>query len=731
MPGCEIRHRIRSILLEWYEYLCYRLGRRSSLLGGFLHPIVRVSSASHQVKHQFGVFDQPERDRFFTEMIDRAKRLNLANTQFDVSTWVEQAEEVSSAKITLLGRPTTIPFSGGWQVDPVKGEQWPECFYSHVKKHHRIQSWDIKYIWEVNRHQYLIVLGKAFWLTQDERYAQMMISAINTWIDENPCHVGVNWTSSLELAVRTLSWIWSVYLCRDSAHMTKRFQRKVLFSILDQAVYIENHLSYYSSPYNHLIGEAAALHLIGSLFPFNKWAKCWEQLGWSIMADRIDEQFHIDGMCVEQASFYHHFTLGFYLQSIFFRRNNNKPIPQKVLDRVEKALRLALHLTKPDGSLPMIGDIDNARSLYFNLGHSWDFRAFLGLGAVLFGCSDFKRQNEGISEELLWLATEKDISLFIAMDSKPPQKTSIPFRGSGYFISRNTWAADADYLCFDCGEIAAGLSTETVPSAAHGHADALSFELTAHGRSMIVDGGFFTYFGDLAWHKHFRTEEAHNTVLVNGARQADFCGRLTWQKVRYPELCQWDSTERYDTVTGRMMLGADKWHERQIVYCKNHFWVLRDTVQNKSDFGTIQSFLHFAPEVKLDLQQERQELIASSGPIGLLIKYFGLADVVVKRGGESPDSGWVAPGYGIRCAAWRAVFSWKTITPESGMILLMLPFTIENDSPKVHSEHHLETGLPGKCMFVLDGTACQVDFQKRDQMVFSIGADRFRVPPGS
>ena len=90
--------------------------------------------------------------------------------------------------------------------------------------------------------------------------------------------------------------------------MDASFHLMFLKSICEHGFHIAHHLSYYSSPYNHLVGEAAGLHMIGSLFPQLKTAQYWEQLGWSILESNIDQQFFSDGMCVEQATFYHHFT---------------------------------------------------------------------------------------------------------------------------------------------------------------------------------------------------------------------------------------------------------------------------------------------------------------------------------------------------------------------------------------------------------------------------------------
>jgi len=522
--------------------------------------------------------------------------------------------------------------------------------------------------------------------------------------------------------------LWAYFFCQGSNHLDKDFIRKFLRSVYDQAYYIENHLSYYSSPYNHLIGEAAALHLIGSLFPNIESGKRWEHLGWSILVEKVDNQFHDDGMSREQASFYHHFTLGFYLQSIFLRRNNNKETPQKVLSRIERALDFSLHLTKPGGTLPMVGDIDNARSIYFNPLHQWDFRGYLALGAVLFNRPDFKSQGSGSAEELLWLVTEKDFHQFQKMRSLEPKDTSRAFCKSGYFISRERWYEDSNYLCFDCGEIADGLFEGPVPSAAHGHADALSFELVAHGKSFIVDGGFYTYIGDLDWHKYFRRQEAHNTVLLGNHRQAEYCGRLTWQRVKRPRLLQWENTEIYDAVTGCLVYANDTLHFRQMIFVKKHLWLLRDSVETKNEKEPVKSFLHFAPSVDLSINEDSGELIASKDDVGLRIRHFGQAEVDIKRGGNTPASGWVAHGYGIKHPAWRVVFSWETSDSKGSSTLLMIPFKVEKEDVSFEEKGTIGNDSASTISFQINKTKYALDISQRDRTRFNIDSQELQIP---
>lgn len=74
---------------------------------------------------------------------------------------------------------------------------------------------DHKVIWELNRHQHLILLGQAYTLTGVTDYASEISRQLESWIEANPFQEGINWTGALEVAIRTLSWICVLHLAGD------------------------------------------------------------------------------------------------------------------------------------------------------------------------------------------------------------------------------------------------------------------------------------------------------------------------------------------------------------------------------------------------------------------------------------------------------------------------------------------------------------------------------------
>jgi len=65
---------------------------------------------------------------------------------------------------------------------------------------------DHKIIWELNRHQYWLQLGRAYWLTGDSRYARAIVEQMESWLNGNPPLTGINWASMLEIGFRAISW---------------------------------------------------------------------------------------------------------------------------------------------------------------------------------------------------------------------------------------------------------------------------------------------------------------------------------------------------------------------------------------------------------------------------------------------------------------------------------------------------------------------------------------------
>ena len=124
---------------------------------------------------------------------------------------VEQADRICEGKFDLLGF-TNLSFGDpiDWHFEPVSGKRIPLLHWSKLDYLDAGVAGDKKITWELNRHQYFMKLGQAY---ADWRRAlcATFVNHLESWMDANPPKLGINWASSLEVAFRSMSWLWALY----------------------------------------------------------------------------------------------------------------------------------------------------------------------------------------------------------------------------------------------------------------------------------------------------------------------------------------------------------------------------------------------------------------------------------------------------------------------------------------------------------------------------------------
>ena len=226
---------------------------------------------------------------------------------------VAQADRIIAGRFDLLGfKDLSFGTPINWHLEPVSGKSAPPLHWSRVDYLDADITGDKKIVWELNRHQYFLKLGQAYWLTQDEKYADTFVSHLNSWMDQNPPKLGINWASSLEIAFRSISWLWAFHYFQNSPALdSKTFTRALKFLYLNGR-HLETYLSTYFSPNTHLTGEALGLFYLGTILPEFKDAARWRTTGQRILIEQLQRQVRADGVYFEQSSYYHRYTTDFY-----------------------------------------------------------------------------------------------------------------------------------------------------------------------------------------------------------------------------------------------------------------------------------------------------------------------------------------------------------------------------------------------------------------------------------
>jgi hypothetical protein len=539
-----------------------------------------------------------------------------------------------------------------WHLEPRAGRVVPRHHWSQIDFLDPLVAGDKKIIWELNRQQYLLTLGRAYARTRDERYAAIFLKHLEAWMAENPPKFGINWASALEVAYRSIAWLWALMFFRSSPSLTPQVFLPILKQLTVNGRHIETYLSFFFSPNTHLTGEALGLYCLGTLVPFLPEAQRWRTTGRAILLQQLPKQVRDDGTYFENATYYHRYTLDIYLYFTVLAGGRGEPLDPSSLARIESLAAALMVLIKPDGTHGFFGDDDGGRLLPLDASAPNDFRSALCNAAVFFDRADCKAAAGNLAEETIWLLGPTARARYAGLPNIPRPSGSCTLRDGGLFVMRDGGGYTANQLIIDCGPHGA-------LNCGHAHADALAFELAAHGRSILMDAGTFTYTGTHEARRRFRGTECHNAFTVDGLSSSEPAGPFSWASVARCQLLDWRSSDRFDVFEGEhdgfQRLAAPVSYKRSLVFIKGSYWILRDRAASAGVHDFAQHFL-FSPDATPRLVPQTIKAGGTicceqtPGEAGLDIVTFS------DCGTWALEDGWVSSRYADRRIAKTAVF---------------------------------------------------------------------------
>lgn len=554
---------------------------------------------------------------------------------------IQQAEQICKHEFDLLGYKR-IPFGPqiDWHSDLVHGKRASQRPWFQIRYLDFDEVGDSKIIWELNRHQHLVTLAKAYRFTDDARFANELFSQWFDWQDRNPYPFGINWASSLEVAFRALSWLWVVHLMADTPAVPARFASQSSEALALSGRHLEKYLSTYFSPNTHLLGEGVALFFIGVLCRHLPHARRWKERGWSIVNREAARQVRVDGTYFEQSLYYHVYALDLFLHARILASKNNIAVLAELDDTLVKMLEFLASVSQA-GRAPRLGDDDGGRLFDPQRNGTAGLMDPLSTGAALYKRADFKAAVGSFREESLWLLGMQGPIDFDSLPSTNPLVRSAAFRESGIYV-----LADAEpkaQMIIDAGP-------QGSLSAGHGHADALNICFAAEGRDLLIDPGTYCYVSADNSRNEFRGTAAHNCLRVDEADQSVPAGPFSWKGLVETKTDMWVASDGFELFrgfhTGYSSREHAVIHRRDVFHLKSNFWFVRD-VANGDGEHPLDLFWHLAPGITL-------ERIGSA--VFLFEDREGMRFALL----SNDDSGWTAS---LEKGWWSPVYGKKELAP--------------------------------------------------------------------
>lgn len=414
---------------------------------------------------------------------------------------------------------TTVPMGRDirWRRDYVSGLETGTAYFRQIPYLDRTRAGDHKIIWELNRHQHLVLLAQAWRMSGRAEYTDEIREQLASWLTENPYQCGINWASALEVAFRALSWIWVYHLAGE--RMEADLRGRFLSALYQHGLYLENNLSVYFSPNTHLLGEALALEAIGVLLPCFPGAARWVETGRRIVAEEMERQVLADGAHFEQSTYYHVYAFDMFLFHTLLG-----PVTEAYWEKLERMGDYLEALLGADREIPCFGDDDGGR-----LFHPYGRRNRFGRGSMAVA---------SILRNSRWGYERADVAEMAAWWLGPQSCTAHPV-APGVIVSRLFEKTGMAVLA--AGDVVAYMDAGPFGPfrGGHSHADTLSIVVKRGSQELLIDPGTYTYVSDPEWRDRFRGTAGHNTVRIGGADQAEPAGPFGWASLPETAILDW------------------------------------------------------------------------------------------------------------------------------------------------------------------------------------------------
>jgi Heparinase II/III-like protein/Heparinase II/III N-terminus len=639
MSADELRTRLTQEISKRWDWYLYKVGYR----------------ASEKYKPPFA-FDRRTKFFFEAEQLPELTDALRNKLPHDADRIVLDAESICSHKFSLLGYEK-LDFGTpiDWHFDPVHQKRVPLHPWFRINSLDFNTIGDHKIIWELNRHQHLVTLARAWLLTENERFVKEIVTQWYDWQRANPYPLGINWASTLEVAFRSMSWIWLKHLLEGCTHVPARFRSDLLSATAFNAWYIERFLSTYFSPNTHLIGEALALFFTGTLCPGVKPAARWRALGWKILLEEAQKQVRPDGVYFEQSLYYHVYALDFFLHARRLGELNKISIPGEfdaVLNRMWDVIQSLCQAGPPEG----FGDDDGGRLFDPRRNRTEHMADPLALAAVMYKREDLP--SAALTEEALWLFGNDALKHFDRHVADRPA-TSCAFRDGGLYISASEQGVP-EQVVMDAGPQGTGKS-------GHGHADALSIRMSISGRRFLIDPGAGCYICPGDTRNRFRGTGAHNTIRIDSLDQAVSEAPFAWSSLPQVVADRWIVGRGFTFFsghhTGYQRLQDPVLHRREVLHIPGTFCLVRDVLSGKS-MHQLEIAWHLASD--LAMERKQSAFVSRAMDASLILLTEGAASWSYEQ--ESYDC---SPAYGRFESAIRVVGRARLQLPAEHATLLI------------------------------------------------------------
>lgn len=476
---------------------------------------------------------------------------------------------------------------------------------------------------------------------QHRFHLRRALDVARDWCARNTLGAEVGW-EPFPLSLRIVNWL--KFLIRNAQAAEALGEGKALEELLAslriQTLTLEARLETHLLA-NHLLKNIKALMFAGALLDAPESPR-WYGKGEKLLRRELEEQILPDGGHIERSPMYHAEVLEDLLDLEALAEASGRTDTRELLSpRVSRMANFLGCVLHPDGEIALFND------------------SAFGVAPAPSGL--LRRAGMSLDAPLGNRAEHEEPKGFPCTLKNGPEVTVL--LESGYGVVRDL--SSKSCLIFDCGP----LGPEYQPG--HGHCDLLSYELSLHGRRVVVDTGVSTY-EPCAERYYERSTVAHNTLRIDGEEQAEIWA--SFRVGRRPQVTRLEGGEigEFHFVRGEHSAYQHRGviHSRTIVLTPGKCWVVIDLLSGKGKH-LAESLVHFHPEVGVEMSSHPDGDNAGRGG-AWAIRFGGdqYSLTTLGRGKVQPQQTWYAPEFGLRLRRTTLNWSWEGDLPASLVYVL-------------------------------------------------------------
>jgi hypothetical protein len=234
-------------------------------------------------------------------------------------------------------------------------------------------------------------------------------------------------------------------------------------------------------------------------------------------------------------------------------------------------------------------------------------------------------------------------------------------------------------------------------SFSHSHADQNSFQVNAYGKTLIIDSGYYPWYGSPHHNLWTRMTRAHNSILINGRGQSYGTMKASGTIEKF------EPSEALSIVTGECARAynlpmseftVQQWEEnldeplpgvepeakvvrRTIVFSHNSEtpWIAVHDYLKTDGAATFDYLLHSLEKIQFD--QQTQQLLVKNGNVGMNVFFLSPEDLHFSQTSKFP----VEPEERYKGAPdqWHFTATTTEETDEMRYLVLMIPRRLDNE----------------------------------------------------